>query len=1719
MSSVGGGAIPPLHVSVVISATGAGAAAGAMRSTTGALNAMAGQFTRSQVPIRQMGDAMRQTSSLINYTMIMPLAMLGGAAIQASRNFEKSMKKIQGLVGISGKEVQSFSKSILGMAADTARAPLELADAMYFISSAGIKGAEAIDVLNQAARAAAAGLGETKVVADALTSVINAYGEGNYTAATAADILTAAVKEGKVEADQLAPSLGKVLPIAATFGATFQDVSAGMASLTRTGTTAGTAAIYLRQVMSQLLKPAKAAKEELYAAGTSAEEVRKNVQENGLLDALSMLNAKLGGTDTTVAVSGLTKVFGNVRALQAVLSLLGPNLEENRKIFDAVGGSAGDAAEAFRVYSETADYKFKAALASSQTALIGLGQALMPVASGLMQMGQVLTGAASAIFRLGQGSGFLSRIFSGLFKIIGSVGFAFFIGAKMANGMFRTWSSMVRLGGHLQTTIRGMTQGIRLGGQAAQVSSKAFGGLTMTVDQEAGALNQLTAAENTNTLSTKRALEIAAENNGSLVEKRFLTMAAKQATDLDRISTDEATIAIMNAGTATQAFGTKLMVMLPEIMMVGMLIATVASMFKIGPFGGKTDGLDKTNKSLSDMTTFLGDAVKMDQVDVSLNLKQNKLNFTGGALDADTKKQIEDELATDVQDAVKKIGKRAPGSEEAAAYAGSVIKRMTGLTEESKKSLMLWFQDSLSITPAMIAKAMASLVPFGQGVAEVADNARNILETGLQKDMGKITVSTGGVTSMKVDVRDAFQEILTNTKTDVTDVNAVFDTLFSSSGMGNNIAETIQVSKAVIQSLGTDLSNSFASTHDMGTFLYTLNQVDNSIKSSKLNTDQQKFAMVSFTQAAFSGLTKIGGLEKENSGSFAKMFGDKGNQDGIKAFFQELGVEEDAAKQITTELATAYGGLKNATPLQEFEVFNTVLQNHIDATAGSITETEQQKMAVMELADTFSTGLNPAIQALKDEYDMATGAIKNFEEGQKAVLGLSNDFIGIQVDLGDAIRDVKKALGEAGTGGLDPYSEKGGVAITKLQKYRDAILDTANAEAMDPSKGLGVAAATITAGYENIVQQMIAGGKMTQAQAKATLDSIGFNVAELQGTLVGAGGFTGPNGEADAGLLTKISEGINTNALDAANSAAPGMEAFNNALFQTIKDFWGIKSPSLLAKEKIGKPITQGILLGMSEGYSAKDVVAGMTDFGFNSGKGFSLGMSKGLGASDVAIATEATRLAAIATYYTSGNGSKGGTSGSTTPGTGADAVAAAAAAKASADALAAAFTGAGTSSSGGDKKIETPEQKKMQAVLDKFGKYSTAFSSMIDKITKDAASALGTIGSYINAQLSLGNAMLARQKLVIEQMGYAAATAKAERDKAFSATKVGKNMGADVTDYELSRIEELQTAYEEASRAYAMKRGTFGAMVDAEQALLEARASASEVSPDAIKAETNLMDAKQDEKNKTLELAKATFDIVKAQEEQVAAAIDLAVNMKQATDMFNQFALQSIPNTITGINDLGLGLTDPKGAFQIALHGLGETVFGYIKSAAQEAMDTSATKFITPAIVTNPLDTPPPEPVVPAQTLTQDHTPAVPAAGTTPGATYNPVGQGAVKSKYGVPSNGLVNLFRSNPGAVRPEDIERFQLWNYMASGGIVTKATRAIIGESGPEAVIPLQGYSTQIALEKLFKVNQSDSMNSSYGSGSTVNIVVNNPIAETSEESIARRMKALSTAGLFG
>jgi hypothetical protein len=74
-------------------------------------------------------------------------------------------------------------------------------------------------------KAAAVGLGETKTIADLATSAMNAYGSDTLSASAATDILATAVREGKLEASELAGSMGGVIPIASNLGVEFHEVA------------------------------------------------------------------------------------------------------------------------------------------------------------------------------------------------------------------------------------------------------------------------------------------------------------------------------------------------------------------------------------------------------------------------------------------------------------------------------------------------------------------------------------------------------------------------------------------------------------------------------------------------------------------------------------------------------------------------------------------------------------------------------------------------------------------------------------------------------------------------------------------------------------------------------------------------------------------------------------------------------------------------------------------------------------------------------------------------------------------------------------------------------------------------------------------------------------------------------------------------------------------------------------------------------------------------------------------------------------------------------------------------------------------------------------------------------------------------------------------------------------------------------------------------------
>ena len=308
-----------------------------------------------------------------------PLVGMGVAAGKMASDFEFSMTQIETLVGRTAQEVDTLKGSVLGLSGETGRAPKELADAMFFITSAGLDATSATAALEASAKAAAVGLGDTVVVADAVTNAMNGYGMSADGAAYATDVLAKTVEQGKASAQDLAPQFGRLIPMAAELGISFDQVGGGLAFLTRASGDAAMSATQFGGVMKSILKPSQQAKKTLAEIGVDLGNLRAAASED-LLGALQMLRKRLEENGME-----MSNVFEDVRGLNGALQLTGVATNAARQVMDELANSAGKLDEAFIGVQKTAKFKISTAMAEIKAAMITLGEQILPVVIPLVK--------------------------------------------------------------------------------------------------------------------------------------------------------------------------------------------------------------------------------------------------------------------------------------------------------------------------------------------------------------------------------------------------------------------------------------------------------------------------------------------------------------------------------------------------------------------------------------------------------------------------------------------------------------------------------------------------------------------------------------------------------------------------------------------------------------------------------------------------------------------------------------------------------------------------------------------------------------------------------------------------------------------------------------------------------------------------------------------------------------------------------------------------------------------------------------------------------------------------------------------------------------------------------------------------------------------------------------------------------------------------------------
>ena len=330
--------------------------------------------------VGQFAAKMKMVGASITSSFTMPFAIIAGASVKMAMDFEKSMTKIQTLVLGSGKDMDAYAAAVKNISSVTAVSANETAEGLYFLTSAGLRGVNALETLTTVNKGVAIGLGESTDLAKVAAAAQNAYGVETITATAAIDAFGMAVRTGMFESSELAESLGTQVGMAAELGISFDELLANISTYTKTTGDARSATTGFGGVMMAFAKETGKGEKALTKVNMSYEGLRAKLQDQGL-------QATLFEMKDAFAANGvqMTEFFGKSQAVKNIMGVLGEQGDNYKQILDDMATSAGFTADAFDVLSNTPGFKIEQSINNIKLSFQDIGDIIMPTIAAMIQ--------------------------------------------------------------------------------------------------------------------------------------------------------------------------------------------------------------------------------------------------------------------------------------------------------------------------------------------------------------------------------------------------------------------------------------------------------------------------------------------------------------------------------------------------------------------------------------------------------------------------------------------------------------------------------------------------------------------------------------------------------------------------------------------------------------------------------------------------------------------------------------------------------------------------------------------------------------------------------------------------------------------------------------------------------------------------------------------------------------------------------------------------------------------------------------------------------------------------------------------------------------------------------------------------------------------------------------------------------------------------------------
>lgn len=326
--------------------------------------------------LEAFGKKLEQTGDKIE-TMgkkVAPVSAAVGAGLTvATKNasdFEDGMAKMSTLFDTAQTSAKYLSEEFIKLSNETGKGATELAEAGYQALSASVPIQNVGKFVKTSAELAKVGFTDTSTAVDVLTTAINAYGLSANDADKIANNLVNTQNLGKTTVNELASSMGKIIPTASSMGVNLNNLCTVYAEMTKQGIATAEATTYANEMLNEIGDSGST------VAGILQQETGESFQQlmadgNSLGDVLQILKDYAERTGTN-----FNELWSSTSAGKAALAITNSGAEEFNNTLQTMATSTDVLGEGLDKLS-TPSAKAKKAMNQLKNDAMELGQVIL----------------------------------------------------------------------------------------------------------------------------------------------------------------------------------------------------------------------------------------------------------------------------------------------------------------------------------------------------------------------------------------------------------------------------------------------------------------------------------------------------------------------------------------------------------------------------------------------------------------------------------------------------------------------------------------------------------------------------------------------------------------------------------------------------------------------------------------------------------------------------------------------------------------------------------------------------------------------------------------------------------------------------------------------------------------------------------------------------------------------------------------------------------------------------------------------------------------------------------------------------------------------------------------------------------------------------------------------------------------------------------------------